>query len=270
MRSRAWCFTINNPTSLDERLVEGLSTEVRFLVCGREKGEQGTPHLQGYVYYHHAKTMSAVAKDLPRAHLVAAKGTPEQNEEYCLKEGDCFCKAGERPCTPQEKGKKEIERYDSAREAAKEGRWDDIPSDIFIRHYSSLKKIHNDQVRPVEPLPALANWWFVGPPNTGKSRAAREEYPPTYAKAKNKWWDGYPGDEATVVVDEVQPDDAWLGYFLKIWGDHYPFSAEAKGSSTIIRPRRIIVTSNYAISECFPDPVVVAAIERRYVVREFV
>jgi len=42
---------------------------------------------------------------------------------------------------------------------------------------------------------------------------------------------------------------------LKVWGDHYPFTAEGKGYTLDkIRPKRIIVTSNYRISDIYEDP----------------
>lgn len=41
--SKYWCFTINNWTEID--VPKFLNME--YLVFGREKGEDGTPHLQG-------------------------------------------------------------------------------------------------------------------------------------------------------------------------------------------------------------------------------
>lgn len=48
----------------------------------------------------------------------------------------------------------------------------------------------------------------------------------------------------------------WIGDFLKEWADIYPFNAEFKGGSFTkgIRPKVLIVTSNYTPKELFPDP----------------
>lgn len=40
---------------------------------------------------------------------------------------------------------------------------------------------------------------------------------------------------------------------LKQWADKYPYKAAIKGSYVTIRPKRIIVCSNYSISECYNE-----------------
>lgn len=85
-RSRAWVFTINNYTDDDCMNVVDLSA--RYIVFSFEVGEQGTPHIQGYVYYHEARTRNSVSKDLPRARLAVAAGSHQQNHDYVEKSGD--------------------------------------------------------------------------------------------------------------------------------------------------------------------------------------
>lgn len=51
---------------------------------------------------------------------------------------------------------------------------------------------------------------------------------------------------------------------MKRWADHYKFTAEVKGGATNLRPKRIVVTSNYHPRDIFEDPLVLAAIERRF------
>lgn len=41
---------------------------------------------------------------------------------------------------------------------------------------------------------------------------------------------------------------------MKIWTDKYAFSVEVKNSGDMIRPRVVVVTSNYKIEQIFPDP----------------
>ena len=84
--SRSWCFTLNNYTE-DERdaLRNG---KYAYMVFGYERGVEGTPHLQGYVHLSTQKTLSAMKKMIPRAHLEIRQGTIDQAIKYCVKEGD--------------------------------------------------------------------------------------------------------------------------------------------------------------------------------------
>jgi len=99
----------------------------------------------------------------------------------------------------------------------------------------------------------LLHEWWIGPTGSGKSRLAWEVYPEHYQKQLNKWWDGYT-NENIVVIEEWSPKNEVSGSQLKIWADRYPFPGQIKGGTLQkIRPRKIIVLSNYTISECFPN-----------------
>ena len=56
-------------------------------------------------------------------------------------------------------------------------------------------------------------------------------------RRKNKWWDGYEGEDV-VIIEEWSPDDKLSLQNLKEWADKWPFGAERKGGYMIIRPRR--------------------------------
>lgn len=91
MNSRAWCFTINSWTTDDCGFVADMALSSRYVVCGFEKGVKAQrDHIQGYVYFDNAKTLSRMKKYLPRAHLEISKGTPKDNLIYCSKEGDVW------------------------------------------------------------------------------------------------------------------------------------------------------------------------------------
>ncbi len=65
-RMRKWCFTVNNPE------MENYTDEMEFAkkwIMQLEMGENETKHLQGVLELENAKTLSALKKIMPRAHL---------------------------------------------------------------------------------------------------------------------------------------------------------------------------------------------------------
>jgi len=159
MSSRAWCYTINNFTEEDRDGLRALTCA--YNIFGYERGDEGTPHLQGYVQFAQAKTLTAVKKVMPRAHLEPRKGTVDQAVEYCKKEGD-FEEFGIKPMSQKEKGAANKRRHEEAFEAAKEGRFEDIPGDLRTRFYSTYKKIRSDYLPKPQTLDTLDNEWRYG------------------------------------------------------------------------------------------------------------
>lgn len=117
----------------------------------------------------------------------------------------------------------------------------------------------------VRDLDGTCGVWVWGLSGSGKTRAVRAAYPLAYTKPRNKWWDGYQGEEV-VLVDDIDKFDVALGGFLKHWADFMSFIGERKGTSLGIRPKKLIVTSQYEINGIWQDDETVAALERRFIV----
>lgn len=115
------------------------------------------------------------------------------------------------------------------------------------------------------PIDTLENEWIWGPTGVGKSLSTRNAFPVLFNHPNTKqWWDGYNGQD-TVLIDDLGKKTAeWMGEYLKTWADHYPFVADFKGKSRMIRPKRIIVTSNYSMEEMFPDTNILEPLKRRF------
>jgi len=276
---RAWVFTVNNYTEADIAKLSdvGRHTRTKYMIFSEEVAPAtGMRHLQGYIQYRSPKCFKSVKKDFDCStspYVSWAKASPIMNRKYVLKIRDLDDKPNEKyyefgdvPKGGKEQQQEEKERYNVAVEFAKTGCMSDIDSDLYVRYYSTWKRIFDDHII-AQHLPTidgeLEHEWIHGPAGTGKSRSARERYPNAYLKLCNKWWDGYKGEEVVIIEDYDKRHDG-LAHHMKIWGDRFPFLAEVKGSAMKIRPRKIIVTSNYSPSEIWTSASDLAPLERRY------
>lgn len=230
---------------------------MKYAVVGKEVAPTtGMKHLQGYVVMDSNHRLAAMKKLSPTCHWEVARGSHEQNRKYCVKDEDYF-ETGE---MPKARGESEKDRWEVARDCAKRGALDDIPADIYLRYYRTVKEIKKDHMaRPSDEVDTTGVWYY-GEPGVGKSHLAREKYPNAYMKMQNKWWDGYQ-DEENVILDDF--DSKELGHLLKIWADKYAFLAETKGGALFIRPKTIVITSNYKPDDLWSDAML-AAVKRRF------
>jgi len=260
-RHRRFVFTWNN---YDQVAIDYLdSLQIRYLCYGKEVAPgTGTPHLQGFLCWRNAKTEGATRELLRGCHVEIARGSALQASDYCKKGGD-YVERGDLPSDPIEQGRREAERWDLAWDSAKAGAIEEIPADIRVRCYSTLKRIAQDYMPRIEPIGGVCGLWLFGKSGAGKTLSVSRQYPDAFPKPRNIWWDGYQ-EEEVVTVDDVDKYDVALGGKLKHWADFAPFIAEIKGGSRKIRPRLVIVTSQYRIEDIWQDAETREALNRRF------
>nr|AZA07506.1 replication protein [Bat circovirus] len=263
---KRWVFTLNNPTDEEEHKIMSLDMDMfDYFVCGREAMQEGrTPHLQGFVNFAKKKTFNQMKKLFgARCHYEHAKGTDHQNQEYCTKEGDTLIEVG----APRRKGKRtDLDTaVSTALEAGSLVRVAQEHPVQYVRYHRGLAELLKVAGKVKERDWKTAVHVIVGPPGCGKSKWAAQfaDKSDTYWKpSRNKWWDGYRGQDV-VVLDDFY---GWLPWddLLRLC-DRYPLTVETKGSTVPFLARTILITSNKVPQEWYSSDAVpaVEALSRR-------
>lgn len=243
-RNRKWCFTLNNWSKKELKNIKKITCE--YMVIGKEVGENGTPHLQGYIVFKNARSLSGIKKEegFERCHLEVTKGTVSQNYDYCTKDGD-FIEIGEKPI---EKPGKRNDLEDIRKIILEGGKMRDVISyGANLQGIKYAEKIlsYVEQKRDWKPKVL----WFYGESGTGKTRDAHKIADKACLKnnwckwvsgINFKWFDGYDGHEV-VIFDELRRDAFRFAHLLRIL-DRYETKVEYKGGSREFRPYMIIIT----------------------------
>ena len=94
--AKKWCFTMNNYLdSSISSIFECLDIQ-DISIIGREVGENGTPHLQGFIEFKN-KTRPMTKVKIQGIHWIKCKGDKASNIKYCSKDGDFECHNMKRP-----------------------------------------------------------------------------------------------------------------------------------------------------------------------------
>ena len=260
-RAKAWCFTWNNPTHKN-LFPDGLPEAISYLVYQLERGKEGTPHLQGYVYFSKQATFNTVkqmefktpdgASVFPfrQAHLEVAKGKPEHNKAYCTKADTRVEGPWELGNCPGGQGDRSDLR-EAAVELQRTGDIRSIDPAIFLKYASGCLKL-----AALAPPPRRDNLkviTIVGPSGIGKSYAVHDLYPDVYVVNMGNaglWWDGYTGQSA--VLFEEFKGQVQLQKMLQIL-DPYPLRLEIKGGLVPARFSIVFITSNTMPSEWYEN-----------------
>lgn len=245
--AKNWCFTLNNYTAQDvealaQKASESLeSGSIFYLVYGREIGESGTPHLQGFIAFATRKTLAFVRNfTLCKAHCESSKGSPKQASDYCKKD-NCYQEFG---VCPGGAGKRnDLARiYELIRGGANARTIADQFPSQYIRYRRSILDCIADQA-------CERNWecdvrvlW--GRTGTGKTRKVFDshESKDVYVHPGDSWFNGYEGQEVAL-FDDFNGSEFKLSYLLKLL-DRYKMKVPIKGGYVQWIPKIIYITSN--------------------------
>lgn len=236
-QARNYCFTLNN---YNEDEVEALKTiEHKYMVIGKEVGEQGTPHLQGYIEFYKPKDMSALKKVNERIHWERRLGTAREAAAYCKKESNFYehgeiSRQGER--TDLKRVATMVREKKTLKEIAEE-----CPVE-YIKYNRGICALIASarEPRSLDSPPVVL--WLWGKTGVGKTRWAFDKHGNNvYIKDGTQWWDGYTQQEA-IIIDDF--DGKWPVRDLLRLLDRYPYQGQTKGGYVQINSPYIYVTSD--------------------------
>jgi len=241
----------------------------------------GRPHLQGYFYTKEKFSERAIRNKC----RVTKKGSfwvepqsqfssIQEAVDYCKKGGD-WTEKGEQPAAPGRAKKQKLD-WAAALKQAQEGKFDDVDARIHFLHRGKMEQhFAIASSLTVKSLPTIDNLWLYGDAGSGKTEYAWNTYNPEevpgrmYVKGPNKWWCNY-NFEPVVLIDDFDIQRGADVEMLKHWADKRPFQAETKGvCSRLIRPKTIIITSNYHPNQIWQNKQDLGPILRRFKIIKF-
>lgn len=236
------CFTLNNFTEDEYRRILGCG--YKYIVVGKEVGESGTPHLQGYIEFQNSRSFNALKKLMPRAHLEKRRGTALQASDYCKKDKNYYedgeiSKQGTRGDLQDIsdsilKGELKVETIRKT------------DSELYTKYGRTFKELEDDYMRDIWRTEMTEGLWYFGKTGVGKTHKALDGLTPKncYYKPKDNsnWWDGYRQQE-NVVMNEFRGEIPF-GTLLELV-DKWPAYVNRRGREPMsFISKRVIITSS--------------------------
>lgn len=241
--------------------------DAKAVVVAQEKHKDGATHLHAYIEFTTRNRRQTELFDIEGCHgnVQGCKNTKNWLE-YITKEDD-------KPYTwgIDLQAMKRKQNSHLTVQAASEMSYDELRTKVRPDQLQkTLAGIQLDKLMraKVQDLEKPCGIWLQGPPGVGKSHDiriyCRLQQMPIYEKGHNKWWDGYSGEEVVLLDDIHEDQKSWITTFLKTWADAYAFKAETKGGMMNIRPKWVVVTSNFEPGDFAERDIDKAAIRRRF------
>lgn len=254
---RAWFFTINNP---DNNEIPNTWANINYCVWQREKGAEGTEHLQGSVCFKNPVRFSGMKHIHSTAHWEPIRSEEAANA-YCMKEETRIDGPWTIGIVPTKRGQrvdllKAKAAIDSGQSLVEVYRENFEASSKYFRFFKEYARVTTPKREWKTEVVV-----FIGPTGTGKTLAAQSLLPTAYWLPQGKWWDDYDRHD-DVIIDEYY---GWLPYsYLLRLLDRYPLLVETKGGQVQFVARRIIITSNKHPSQWYKTDCAYEPLARRF------
>lgn len=245
-RARAFHISINNPTEETMRYVQRTVDQCIYARVGYEVGKnQGTPHLQGVLYFENPRVNHQVFSMIGGVgYCKVCYSSISKNVKYIAKDECTMFAIGAHP--PSQGKRSDLsDIYDKLREGWTQREIMDLdpnPQQIYVME--KWLKI-NEKGKSWKPEVR----WYYGESGCGKSVAARkwldgDRWERLRDKGGSQGWIDRYDRHADVLLDELRPDTYDPQQLLGMIGDG-ECCMPTKGSFRQFVPRRIAITTIY-------------------------
>ncbi len=261
-RAKNWVFTDYELLDFKE-IWKAFPDIIKFIGWGAETcPETKRAHYQGWVQFRSLKTMFGVKKTFgsQKIHVESMRGTPEQCEKYCKKDGKYSCVGkyttqGARTST--EEIKKDLDEGVPILDIAKEHFMAYLQYGRAWERYSAM--LLEEKTRDFRHVEVFI---YVGETGSGKTRQAVEENPGHFMLkgCQLRWWNYYVGQDV-LIIDEYA-NNISITELLPLL-DGYQMRLETKGGFTFANWTKVIITTNLEILHEHARVEHIAALKRR-------
>ncbi len=247
---KKWCFTWNNP---DDLTLPGQMPDIKYLVCQYESGLLGTPHIQGFVWFTRGKRLSAVRRLIP-CHWIGARGTVNQNYDYCTKEEGRIAGPWEVGIRPGGNGHVIHRKYELLQEDLDDGmKMNEVSVNHFEMYLKHAQSIQRYRLQKLPPRDFKSTVIFMfGPRNSGKTYYVKLFDKDYWRKPLGPWFDYYDGQKTALYDDFLSTSYGKIQGHLQAF-DKYKYIGKVHFGYCQFRPEVIFVTSNLQPHELFPQ-----------------
>lgn len=247
MSYRSWCFTLNNYTDEDIANISDWA-DVKRCVVGREVGESGTPHLQGWVVFAKPRRLGSCRK-LPSGDKMHWEKTRSDQaaEKYCSKDNDICININNRKTAGVgmkdfvediKAGQSEIQLLEN--HPGYLARYPNFPKRVRLL----TRQAQSKQRTPPTIL------WIHGATGVGKTRwVVEREDELDIVTFQGPFLLGLTG-AAAVLFDDFRAKQVDFAFLLRLL-DRYSLSVPVKGGELPWIPERIYITTTHEPEKTF-------------------
>ena len=249
---RNFCFTSFTETIPD------ITDDVRFLAYGIEIcPTTNKQHYQAFIIMKNQRSFSGMKKYLKGwleadVHFEPIKGTIEDNEKYCSKDGS-YKEFGSKPKQGLRTDLIDLKDDIMSGKTSADSICIDNP-EIYHQYGRTLTKIEDIYMRKQFRTEMTKGIWFYGATGVGKSHIAFENFTPEthyVVPNDNGWWDGYTQQD-TIIINDFRGNIPYNEILQLV--DKWPHSVRRRCREPMpFTSKTVIITSSLSPEEVFKN-----------------